>query len=114
MLFRSAIIGLAAGGVTFLLLFLLCLFCFWRCCCYVNPKHRYYYTTGAEMRVTTQYWTQGSAHYTVNRQDSLSSRASSIRSSLGLRPKVHKNRYGNGDHVAYENQAAPHYYSTPL
>ena len=111
LLSTQAIIAIAAsgGGVALFFLVLCCFFCCWCLCCRVSQK--YEYRTGAEYRITAQYWTEGSAHYTVTRsQDSLSSRASSIRSSLGLRPKVHRSQRNE----MYENQAAPQFFSTPL
>ena len=91
------------------------------CCCCCR-KSSLEYNTGNEYRVTVQQWNdRNAAHYTVARADSISSRGSSIRSSLGLRPKVRRGSArkgqgasGNGYSEVYHNTGAPGIFSTPL
>ena len=119
----AVIIGIAVGGVVFFLLLLLSLFCCWYLCCHGSG---YEYRTGTEdlqYRITAHYKTEGATHFRT-RQDSLASsfrsrmsslsrsRMSSVRSSLGMKPKVLREKREN---ETYENEGTqPQMFSTPL
>ena len=113
LLSTEALIGIAVGGVCVIVVVLVCVCCCWYWCFHVS--HYDYNTGAADYKITAHYWPEGAAQYGVKRQDSLSSksgissRMSSIRSSLGMRSKVKD----DGEGETYENQTATQY-STPV